>query len=59
MSKSSSRGLGFFGGLTLLFIGLKLTGYITWSWWYVLAPIYAPITLILALAFICAYLDTK
>jgi len=24
--------------LTLLFIGLKLTGHIDWSWWWVLAP---------------------
>lgn len=24
--------------LTLLFVGLKLTGYIAWSWWLVLLP---------------------
>ena len=24
--------------LTLLFIGLKLTGYISWSWWLVVLP---------------------
>lgn len=28
--------------LTILFIGLKLTGYITWSWWWVLSPIWIP-----------------
>lgn len=28
--------------LAILFIGLKLTGYITWSWWWVLAPIWIP-----------------
>ena len=28
--------------LTLLFIGLKLTGYITWSWIWVLAPLWIP-----------------
>ena len=27
------------GLLCILFIGLKLTGYITWSWWWVLSPI--------------------
>lgn len=34
MSKesSSSGGIGFVGLLTILFIGLKLTGYISWSW---------------------------
>jgi hypothetical protein len=25
-------------GLTLLFIGLKLSKVINWSWWWVLAP---------------------
>lgn len=33
-------GIGFFGLLTILFIGLKLTGYIAWSWWWVLSPIW-------------------
>lgn len=35
-------GIGFFGLLAVLFIGLKLTGFISWSWWWVLAPIWAP-----------------
>lgn len=26
--------------LTTLFIGLKLTGYINWSWWWVLSPVW-------------------
>ncbi len=28
--------------LCLMFIGLKLTGHIDWSWWWVLAPIWVP-----------------
>ncbi len=39
-SSSSSSGIGFPGLLTVLFIGLKLTGYINWSWWWVLSPIW-------------------
>lgn len=39
-SSSSSGGIGFGGLLTILFIGLKLTGYIDWSWWWVLSPIW-------------------
>ena len=39
-SSSSSGGLGFTGLLTILFIGLKLTGYIAWSWWWVLSPLW-------------------
>lgn len=37
-SSSSSGGIGFFGLLQVLFIGLKLTGYIAWPWWQVLLP---------------------
>ena len=48
--KLSSDGLGFLGGLTLLFIGLKLTGFIDWSWWWVLAPLWAAAGGIAALA---------
>ena len=39
-SVQQSGGIGFVGLLTILFIGLKLTGYITWSWWWVLSPIW-------------------
>ena len=39
---SSSGGIGFAGLLAVLFIGLKLTGYIAWSWWWVLAPLWIP-----------------
>ncbi len=30
----------FFGLLFLLFLGLKLTGSIGWSWWWVFAPLW-------------------
>lgn len=42
-SNSSSGGIGFFGLLTILFIGLKLGGVIDWSWVWVLAPLWIPI----------------
>jgi len=38
-------GVSFFGLLTLVFITLKLTGHIAWSWWWVLAPLWLPITI--------------
>jgi uncharacterized paraquat-inducible protein A len=34
--------IGFFGALGLIFIVLKLTELVTWSWWLVLAPLYGP-----------------
>ena len=37
---TTSSGIGFSGLLAILFIALKLTGYITWSWLWVLAPIW-------------------
>lgn len=40
-------GIGFFGLLGLLFIGLKLGGVINWSWWLVLLPLYGPLILFL------------
>ena len=39
-SSGSSGGIGFIGLLTIVFITLKLTGYIDWSWWWVLSPIW-------------------
>lgn len=52
---------GFFCGLlTVAFIVLKLTGFIDWSWLWVLAPIWIPIALylifllvILAIVMVC------
>lgn len=34
-NNSSSGGIGFAGLLTILFIGLKLTNHIDWSWWWI------------------------
>ncbi|PHS22092.1 MAG: hypothetical protein COA84_12995 [Robiginitomaculum sp.] len=35
--------------LTVLFIYLKLTGVILWSWWWVLSPLWGPFTFILGI----------
>ena len=45
-SSSSSSGIGFVGLLTILFVGLKLSGHIDWSWWLVTAPIWGVFALI-------------
>lgn len=42
--KVDSSGL-LFTLLTVLFVGLKLTGHIDWSWWWVLAPLWGPAAL--------------
>ena len=35
--------------LTVLFVGLKLTNCINWSWWWVLSPLWIPMVLIILL----------
>ena len=46
MSESKTGGIGFFGLLTIVFITLKLTNYIDWSWWWVLSPLWIPFVVI-------------
>ena len=46
-SKSSSSGLGIGTILFLIFMVLKLTNYIDWSWWWVTAQLWIPLLLIL------------
>lgn len=57
---SDKKGSGesmFLSLLTILFIGLKLTGYIKWSWWWVLSPIW--ISFAIAMVFVAIYLVMK
>lgn len=39
-NSGSTGGITFAGMLTILFIALKLTHVIDWSWWWVLAPVW-------------------
>jgi len=48
-AKTSSGGIGFLSLLVIVFITLKLLGYITWSWWWVTAPLWMPISIVLAI----------
>jgi len=41
---------GFFPLLFLVFLTLKLTEHISWSWWWVTAPLWGPPTLTLSVA---------
>ncbi len=42
-SKNVTVNFPIFGILGLIFITLKLTGHITWSWLWVLAPFWIPL----------------
>ena len=46
---ASSGGIGFVGLLTIVFIALKLTGVIGWSWWWVLSPLWITPLIFLAI----------
>ena len=47
MGNNQSGGIGFTGALTIIFIVLKLTNNINWSWWWVLSPIWISILLVI------------
>jgi uncharacterized membrane protein YdbT with pleckstrin-like domain len=56
-SSSSSGGIGFTGLLTIVFIVLKLTKVIDWSWWWVLSPVWISIGIVVViLAFYLLFL---
>jgi hypothetical protein len=44
--KTTSGGYGLFGVMFLLFLGLKLTDAIDWSWWWVTAPLWIPFAIV-------------
>lgn len=60
IQKNTQRGgVSFLGLLTLLFIGLKLGNVITWSWWWVLSPLWiipAGWLCFMIMAFIAAFI---
>ena len=64
-NSSSSSGIGFGGLLTVLFVALKLTGVIGWSWWWVVSPLWiglavvAVVLLTLGLIWLIAHLLSK
>lgn len=48
-NKTTFGGISFTGLLTILFIGLKLTGFINWPWVWVLSPLWIQLILTLAI----------
>ena len=52
MSNERGASLSFTTLLAILFIGLKLTNYIDWSWLWVLSPIWIPIIIFIIVSII-------
>ena len=51
-----SNNISFYGLLTILFVGLKLTNYIDWSWWWVLSPLLIPTAIVVGGLIVCGIL---
>lgn len=49
---ASSSGIGVFGLLGVAFVVLKLCGVIDWSWWWVTAPFWGGLALVLAIVIV-------
>lgn len=47
--KDSAAGMSPMFILFIVFLILKLTGVIGWSWWWVTSPLWIPITVVLAI----------
>ncbi len=43
----ANNGIGCFTVLLMIFITLKLTDNIDWSWWWILAPFWIPVALVI------------
>ena len=44
----NTGGVGFLGLLFIVFLVLKLLSIITWSWWWVTAPLWGPLALFIS-----------
>jgi len=52
--KKSSSSISLTGVLFIIFLVLKLTGNIDWSWWWVTSPLWIPIAMVLSLFLLLA-----
>jgi hypothetical protein len=55
-NSNSYGGPGVAGLLGVLFVGLKLTGFISWPWIWVLAPFWIPVVIAALLLLIAGIL---
>lgn len=52
---SGGGGIGFVGLLTIVFITLKLTRVIAWSWWWVLSPLWISVAVVALIGIIAVF----
>jgi hypothetical protein len=56
--ESSSSGIGIGMILFLIFMVLKLTNHIDWSWWWITSPLWIPVSFLI-LFFLISYIILK
>lgn len=60
MSETSTEaqgGIGLTGAVFLVFLVLKLTGHVDWSWWWVTAPLWGGLVAVLGIAAVVVLLS--
>lgn len=51
--------MGLFAALGVLFVALKLTGVIAWSWWLVTLPFYGGFLLVISIVSLVAIFSSR
>jgi hypothetical protein len=58
-NNNKSNGIKLEGVLFIVFLVLKLTHTIDWSWWWVTSPLWIPVVLIIVIAIIAELIINK
>ena len=56
-NKKNSEGIGLGTVVFIVFLVLKLTNVIDWSWWWVTAPLWIPILLVVGVFLLILFID--
>jgi hypothetical protein len=48
-NQTTNTGISVYTTIFLIFLVLKLTGNISWSWWWVTSPLWIPLLLVLSI----------
>ena len=54
MKNERKKGMGICSVLLVAFIILKIIGMITWSWWWVLSPLWIPVAAVVIFLLVIA-----
>lgn len=58
-TERSNNGIGLGGVLFVVFLVLKLTHVIDWSWWWITAPLWVSVVLVLLVFLIKAWIAVR